>query len=115
MKEERLKVLEILQAGKINAEDASRLLDTLNKLPAGEDDAVKVKVKVETLHDDEDLEARIEEEIEAEVGEIEARIEEEIEAEVGEIEARIEEEIEEEVDEGVKMKIKVKTHHNEDA
>ncbi|MBT3604168.1 MAG: hypothetical protein HN521_14020 [Candidatus Latescibacteria bacterium] len=67
MKEERLKVLEILQAGKINAEDASRLLEALNKQPAGEDDAVKVKVKVKTHHDE--AGGGIEEEIDEEVDE----------------------------------------------
>ena len=52
MTEERLKVLEILQEGKIGAEDAARLLEALNKTPMDDDD-VKVKVKVKT-HQDED-------------------------------------------------------------
>jgi len=54
MTEERLKVLEILQAGKISADEAARLLEALNKIP--EDDAegeVEVKVKVER-HENED-------------------------------------------------------------
>jgi len=95
MTEERMKVLEILQEGKIKAEDAARLFEALNKMPADEGGAVKVKVKVETHHHEDG-------------GEIEARIEEEIEA-------KIDEEVDAEVDEDVKMKIKVKTHHNEDA
>lgn len=87
MTEERLKVLEILQDGKINAEDAARLLEALNKTPADEDDTVKVKVKVKAGEDGGDIEARIEEEIE--------------------------EEIESQVDEDVKLKIKVKMNQNE--
>lgn len=54
MKEARLKVLEILQEGKINAEEAARLLDTLNKMAVDdEEEDVKVKVKVEA-HPNED-------------------------------------------------------------
>jgi lipase chaperone LimK len=55
MTEARLKVLEILQEGKISAEDAARLLGALNKTPVDEDD--------------EDIEAQIEEDIEAQVDE----------------------------------------------
>jgi hypothetical protein len=87
MTEERLKVLAILQEGKINAEDAARLLEALNKTPVddGDDEGAKVKVKVKILRDDdEDIEARIDEDIDAQV------------------------------DRDVKMKIKVKTHHDGD-
>lgn len=52
MTEERLKVLEILQAGKINADEASRLLEALNKISVDdEEDEVEVKVKVERKQD----------------------------------------------------------------
>ena len=84
MTEERLKVLEILQDGKINAEEASRLLEALNKTP----------------QDDENLEVQIEEAVAAQIDE--------------DIEAQIEKEVEAEVDEDVKMKIKVKMNQNED-
>ena len=51
MTEERLKVLEILQEGKIGAEDAVRLLEALNKTPM-DNDEVKVKVKMKTHQDE---------------------------------------------------------------
>jgi len=60
MTEERLKVLEILQAGKISAEDAARLLGALNKTPVDEDEDIEVRIE-------KDVEARIDEDIEAEV------------------------------------------------
>ena len=71
MTEERLKVLEILQEGKIGAKDAARLLEALNKTSTDEDDEG--------------------------------------------VEAEIDEEIDELGDNAVKMKIKVKTHQDEDA
>lgn len=89
MTDERLKVLEILQEGKIGAKDAARLLEALNKTPQDDGD-VKVKVKVKKNGDD--LEAEIDEDIEAE----------------------IEEGVEAQVNDDVKMKIKVKMNQNED-
>ncbi len=61
MKEERLKVLEILQEGKIGAEDAARLLEVLNKTSVDEDDE-DIEVRIEN-----DIEAKIDEDIDAQV------------------------------------------------
>ncbi len=59
MTEERLKVLEILQAGKISAEDAARLLGALNKTPMDEDDeGIDVRIDI-----DEDIEAEVDDDV----------------------------------------------------
>ena len=48
MTEERLKVLEILQEGKIDAKEAARLLEALNNTPQDDDeDKAIVQVRVE--------------------------------------------------------------------
>lgn len=47
MTEERLKILEILQEGKINAEEALQLLEALKHSPDGGEEKHVVKVRVE--------------------------------------------------------------------
>ncbi|MDA0709134.1 MAG: hypothetical protein O3B73_02870 [bacterium] len=51
MTEERMKVLEILQEGKINAEEAARLLDALGKTTRDEDRPIKLKIRMNTDED----------------------------------------------------------------
>ncbi|MDP6040228.1 MAG: hypothetical protein QGG64_16880 [Candidatus Latescibacteria bacterium] len=50
--EERLKILEILQEGKINAEEALQLLEALKRSPGDGDKKRVVKVRVEKQEDD---------------------------------------------------------------
>lgn len=60
MTEERLKVLEILQDGKINAQDAARLLEALNKIPESVDEDIEVQVEKET---EDKIEAQMDEDV----------------------------------------------------
>ena len=52
MTEERLKILEILQEGKINAEEALQLLEALKRSTGDGDKKRVVKVRVEKQEDD---------------------------------------------------------------
>lgn len=47
MTEERLKILEILQEGKINAEEAAQLLEAVNNTPQDGEEKRVVKVRLE--------------------------------------------------------------------